>query len=192
MALTKIKLNEYISLEVEVPEETDIATFDGIGEMIRRIHKVSGGIISTQPQEKRGDAGRKTRWTKETARQFIENSYNMSDDEVIEKYNIKTIDKRGYIQKTRTYLRMKHNIKDERRGTSGPPKAETQPKETTDNFDDYHIWTDDEIKKLKIMKDNQDYSCEDIASSLNLEEQQVKSKINNLKQKGQWDNIDTG
>ena len=107
--VTRIELNEFMTLEITVPTETDIATYDGISEMVRKMNRVIGGII---PSKKRSGNGNGPRLTKEQSLQFVKDAKHMSSDELIEKYELKTIDEpSNFIKKKVMYIKNRYNIK---------------------------------------------------------------------------------
>lgn len=110
---TKIELNEYIELKVLIPSETDIATFDGITEMVRKITRAAGTILPTR--RKRIYTSINAKWDEKLTTEFIEdfNVKKLSVEKIMKKYDLKTTDpnNKNFIQKKIYYLKMKFNIK---------------------------------------------------------------------------------
>lgn len=82
---TTIKLNEYITLVVKTPTTTDIATYDGIAMIVRRISKAVGTILpTTRKKYQRSNS----KWNEESAKEFVNFYYKNGSEETAKKYNL--------------------------------------------------------------------------------------------------------
>ena len=84
---TIVKLNEYITIVVSIPQETDIATFEGIVEFIRKIRK-STGVLGVSVAGTSHRKSSKSKWTLEKAKMYIADKKVLTNNDMIKKYGL--------------------------------------------------------------------------------------------------------
>ena len=102
---TTIEVNKYITLVIKVPSEIDIATYDGVTEMVRRINRAVGTII---PGTSRTGRGTGKQMTPEERKEFIEFYKKNGAQKTMEKYNLPDTKR---VQQKVWYLKNKFGLK---------------------------------------------------------------------------------
>jgi len=154
---TKINLNENIVIEIKLPKEVDIATFEGTYEIVRRIGRAVSPMTSFKMSlDKRTDkTGRKVKWTEEKAKYFMQDSNFLTTEQLLDKYNLTTVDPERYIAKLKYYLKSRFEM-----------FASGSKQQKYDRVGKYNKWTEEKARDF--LRDSKVLSTEQLLGKYNI------------------------